>query len=367
MNRRLGCVGPAGRMAALLACFGAVAGFEPVSGLEAGQDSQHRGPVLLPARDGSPSTVPETWRRSVGEALAESAHRHGLALCSTPCADPGAGDVELDWRFEVEVRGSVLVVAVATLALDLRGVEDGVGPDAGLFALRGQYLLPEEATALEREGLLAARFAELVSASPQAAEWLEVTAATPAVAALASRPAPGEAHSPSLESAAAPVASRAEGVPPEGAEALTPLAAPAAPTEAPAIEEPRPATRPPHATIEPPFDMTFRVRMAGEAGGFSRGRAGRLRVFAGGLRFVAEGDPPSRWSIPWSELAAYRRAEGLWDVPHPLVIETTAGQRRFLVEIGSGERFGSGARLLAALSTGEELARRDAAARSHAP
>lgn len=353
------------RGAAVLGCLVAVVAAEG-----AAPEPPPGGPVQLVVHDLSPPAVPRVWRRAVAEALAEMARVRGLDFCLSACLGAAARDPEISWRIEVETGGeSRLVVVVMTLALDLRGTEGVPRPEPGLFVLRGQAVLPPGAGALEREGLLAVVLAELVTASEPLAQWLAATAVSRGAHATLDSAPVLEMSPPPPEPPGAADLGDGRGrvvvrVPPS--ESPTPVTA-AGETAEPASQGPPPAAPPPDPATGLSFDVTFRVRVAGEAGGFSRGRSGRLRVFAGGLRFVADGETRSDWSFSWSEIAGVRHAEGLWDVPNPLVVETTAGRRLFVVEVGGDGRFASGARVLAASATAAEESRRVRASRRGAP
>jgi hypothetical protein len=101
-----------------------------------------------------------------------------------------------------------------------------------------------------------------------------------------------------------------------------------------------------------PFRASFTVRVAEEGKGFAVGTDGRLTIDEAGIRFVPDGRGEGRWSMPWSTLAAARRAEGLWDVRSPLEIESKDGRRHFLVELDGSQSFGPGSRILAAIAEG---------------
>ncbi len=105
----------------------------------------------------------------------------------------------------------------------------------------------------------------------------------------------------------------------------------------------------------PPLDVTFHVRSTRPGRSFREGHDGRLRVSAQGITFVPDdGADGSRWTVRWDALAVAQAAEGIWDVAHPLVVETEEGDRFFLVQIGPEDRFGDGEQILRYIEKGRK-------------
>jgi len=93
----------------------------------------------------------------------------------------------------------------------------------------------------------------------------------------------------------------------------------------------------------PPLDVTFRVRSTRPGRSFRAGAEGRLRISSHGIAFVPEeGSDDDGWSIPWDSFASAGKAGGIWDVAHPLVLETEAGDQFFVTEVKRDGRFGDG-------------------------
>jgi hypothetical protein len=109
------------------------------------------------------------------------------------------------------------------------------------------------------------------------------------------------------------------------------------------------------APSPPPLDVTFRVRSTRPGRSFRAGAEGRLRISSRGIAFVPEeGSDDDGWSIPWRSFASAGEAEGIWDVAHPLVLETGDGDKFFLTEVKQDGRFGDGEEILRYVEKGRK-------------
>ena len=57
--------------------------------------------------------------------------------------------------------------------------------------------------------------------------------------------------------------------------------------------------------------------------------------------------------MPWSSLKSFGEATGVWDVAHPLVIETEDGTRHFLAEVKKKGVYGRGRSILTYIERGK--------------
>lgn len=117
---------------------------------------------------------------------------------------------------------------------------------------------------------------------------------------------------------------------------------------------------PPPAPQEPPplLDVMFEVRYAPTGSGFRAGIDGKLYISYRDIRFVpADSDEGDGWSVKWPTLAGFGEAAGVWDVSHPLFIETESGEKYYVTERLKNGRYGKGRKILDYLDRGRKTAR----------
>ena len=116
-------------------------------------------------------------------------------------------------------------------------------------------------------------------------------------------------------------------------------------------EEPEPEPEPPPAPK--PLDVSFTVRVAQPGSGFRSAIEGRLRISDRDIRFKpVDSKDGNGWSVSWWSLKSFGKATGLWDVAHPLVIETKDGTKHFLAEVTKKGVYGRGEEILKYIDRG---------------
>ncbi len=118
--------------------------------------------------------------------------------------------------------------------------------------------------------------------------------------------------------------------------------------------EPEPAPLPPPPQ-EKPLDVTFTVRVTRSGSGFRSAVEGRLRISDRDIRFKpADSQHGEGWSVSWWSLKSFGEAEGMWDIAHPLVIETKDGTKYFLAEVTRDGLYGRGKQILKFIDRGRK-------------
>jgi len=106
------------------------------------------------------------------------------------------------------------------------------------------------------------------------------------------------------------------------------------------------------------WERGFDVRVAKDDRSLAQGPEGRLVVSEDGVTFTRKGGSRPDWSIPWGDLTAAHRAEGLWDVPYPLALVEKSGRLHHLVRVDAAGKPLLGGAILSALAEGRLASRK---------
>lgn len=121
----------------------------------------------------------------------------------------------------------------------------------------------------------------------------------------------------------------------------------------PAVASPAKPKAPVRPKPRPPQVSSFKVRAALAGSGFKGGASGTLRVSSSGVSFTRQGESGEAWRIQWSDLAEAKNADGIWDAPHPLVIQERGGRKHYIALVDPQGRYLPGQEVLAAISKGQ--------------
>ena len=94
----------------------------------------------------------------------------------------------------------------------------------------------------------------------------------------------------------------------------------------------------------------FRVRLAQTGSGFASGVNGVLRIAGDRLEFTPGIKGGKGWAIHWSDLAAARPDDGIWDCAFPVAIIDRAGHNYFVARIDDRGVYLAGDSMLAAIA-----------------
>lgn len=385
----------------------AAASLAATTGSEDAEGSTARSATVLRLVDGSAGPVPAVWRQAVVLGLSAVAASEEVILCPAghgrQACSPELLDIvpELRWSVStaITVKHSLALIRVP-LTLELVVDPESTAPEAGLFVIEDNLVLPEGATeGHELDTVVAHRVRQILTTHTAVRRWFASVAQTSDLRRLVPFPEAETDLEAADQPTSHPTAANTEdeaaewrhreeeilsllidgrfidarqaadrllqedGLPPDQRDRVVRLRATALEREAAVDEQPEPSESPASKAKET-FDFTFRVRVAVHSQGFVRGTDGRLRLYAGGVRFVPDttqdgaSEDGDGWFLRWSEIRAWGEAEGLWDISHPLELISTDGENLYLAVIDRDGLFRSGERLLSMLSEGAELARK---------